>query len=82
MPLRSIADVALREDWGMSRIAVNRHASVNFNVINTSWDGRYSVSMPAAPGWNLRYSTNCEAEKRKIRRALGVARRRRGGWFS
>ena len=60
VPLKSVASVSLNDRWGMSRIAVNRllteseHASVNFEVTNSSWDGRYSVTMPAAPGWNLR----------------------------
>ena len=59
VPLRSIADVKLHDGVGQSRIAINKllkeseHASVNFNVANTTWDGRYTVSMPAAPGWNL-----------------------------
>lgn len=59
-PLSDVADLTLREGIGQSRIAVNRllgeseHASANFNVTNTTWDGRFIVSMPAAPGWNLK----------------------------
>ena len=59
IPLNSISEISLRENWGQSRINVNRllsdseHSSVNFNVTNSTWDGRFTVSMPAAPGWNL-----------------------------
>ena len=59
VPLEQIADLRLREHAGQSRIVVKRtlaeheHASTNFDVTNTTWDGRYAVTLPAAPGWDL-----------------------------
>jgi hypothetical protein len=59
VPLHELADVKLQTGVGVTRIAVNRalgedeQASVNFNVTNTTWNGQYTVIMPAAPGWNL-----------------------------
>jgi hypothetical protein len=59
VPLTSVADVSLRDGAGQSRVNLKRllteseHASVNFNVTNSGWDGKYSVHMPAAPGWNV-----------------------------
>ena len=57
-PMARIADLVLRQGVGRSLIAVNRklseqeHASANFRV-NSTWDGRFAVTLPAAPGWNL-----------------------------
>jgi hypothetical protein len=55
-----IADMLLRPagHLGLSRIRVNRRlgenevASANFHV-NHTWDGRFTVVLPAAQGWNL-----------------------------
>jgi len=59
-PMARIADMLLRPagHLGLSRIRVNRRlgenevASANFQV-NHTWDGRFTVVLPAAQGWNL-----------------------------
>eukprot|EP00322_Chrysochromulina_rotalis_P029330 CAMPEP_0115870516 /NCGR_PEP_ID=MMETSP0287-20121206/22368_1 /TAXON_ID=412157 /ORGANISM="Chrysochromulina rotalis, Strain UIO044" /LENGTH=330 /DNA_ID=CAMNT_0003325243 /DNA_START=252 /DNA_END=1244 /DNA_ORIENTATION=- len=77
VPIAHLADLTLRRGTGASRISVNRrvgeheYASANFDVVNSSWDGGFSVTLPAASGWSL-----------TVRHALWRDHAaRRSGWF-
>lgn len=77
-PLSRLAKLALHKGQGRSHIQVSRRlvkqevASANFQVpVNSTWDGRFSVTLPAAPGWNL-----------VVRHLLWRSETaRRGGWL-
>lgn len=55
VPMSEVADLALTKGWEQTRIAIKRelaeheHASANFDVINSTWDGKFAVRLAPRP---------------------------------